>query len=247
MRDFMAGPDIGGDADWDGGVSGPFIDKEKQYIFAYQRKAEVSIINREVLPNDKIGSFQDFLNPAYKGKMVWQDPRIGGAGVNQLTAFYSKYGKDGLQKILVDQAPMLVKGQNDVADQLLQAGKAISIADVTEDALGQYRKAGVKINFEPVALGDVLLESHGGSLVSVLKNAPHPNATKVYVNWILSKAGQEVVTQAQPFDSRRKDVPPVSDPARRARSGVQYIDVHQEQNMLVTSREAQTLAKQLLP
>lgn len=248
LRDYMAGPDIGTDADWEGGLTGPMIDKDKKYVFAYLRKVgSTSIVNRDVLPNDKIGSYQDLLNPAYKGKMVWQDPRIGGAGINYAVAIYSKYGKDGLKKLLVDQAPELLKGQTDVADALVHGGKAISISDLSEDSLGQYRKAGVKINLETVLLQDIQFISHGGSLVTVLKNPPHPNATKVYVNWILSPAGQQVASKAQQFDSMRKDVPRVADPLRQAKAGADYVDLHQEQYMTNVVREAQQAAKQLVP
>ena len=35
------------------------------------------------------------------------------------------------------------------------------------------------------------LASHAGYRHSVLKNAPHPNAAKLLVNWFLSQEGQE--------------------------------------------------------
>ncbi|MBV8084077.1 MAG: extracellular solute-binding protein [Chloroflexi bacterium] len=248
MRDYMVGPDIGTDADWEGGLSGPFIDKDKQYIFGYLRKVgSTSIVNRDLLPNGPVGSYQDLLNPAYKDKMAWQDPRIGGAGINYATAIYSKFGMDGLKKLLVDQAPTLEKGQQETADAIVRGGKAISISDLSEDSLGEYRKSGVKLNLETVLLQDIQFVSHGGSLVLVFKNPPHPNATKVYVNWILSAQGQAVASSAQQFDSMRKDVPRVADPLRQPKSGVDYTDVHAEQNMLVTSKQAQEAAKQLVP
>ena len=40
----------------------------------------------------------------------------------------------------------------------------------------------------------------------VIKNAPHPNATKVLVNWLLSKDGQEIYSKAQGQATRRLDV-----------------------------------------
>ena len=47
--------------------------------------------------------------------------------------------------------------------------------------------------------------------MSVLKNAPHPNATKVFVNWYLSKEIQEDIVKAywktgMEVVSRRTDV-----------------------------------------
>ena len=54
----------------------------------------------------------------------------------------------------------------------------------------------------------------------MLKSAPHPNATKVFINWLLSKEGQELYTkQFWPFDqgfSRRTDVAPPEGPDAKA-------------------------------
>ncbi|MGH7771953.1 MAG: hypothetical protein ACREQA_06910 [Candidatus Binatia bacterium] len=40
----------------------------------------------------------------------------------------------------------------------------------------------------------------------VIKNPPHPNATKVFVNWLLSKEGQETWGKAHGQPTRRVDV-----------------------------------------
>src|SRR5262249_36774711 len=42
--------------------------------------------------------------------------------------------------------------------------------------------------------------------VSILNKAPHPNATKVYVNWLLTKDEQEAYARANVFTSARADV-----------------------------------------
>ena len=48
--------------------------------------------------------------------------------------------------------------------------------------------------------------SGGSGHLVVLKNAPHPNATRVFVNWFLSREGQEVYTRAMHQATRRLDV-----------------------------------------
>ena len=49
----------------------------------------------------------------------------------------------------------------------------------------------------------------GGS-VWIFKNAPNPNAAKLFVNWLLSKEGQTVWNEkALVENSRRTDVTPV--------------------------------------
>ncbi len=41
----------------------------------------------------------------------------------------------------------------------------------------------------------------------LIKNAPHPNATKVFINWFLSREGQAFVTKETDLESVRNDVP----------------------------------------
>jgi ABC-type Fe3+ transport system substrate-binding protein len=42
--------------------------------------------------------------------------------------------------------------------------------------------------------------------LAIIKNHPHPNATKVFVNWLLGKEGQEVWTKQMSQPTRRWDV-----------------------------------------
>ena len=51
--------------------------------------------------------------------------------------------------------------------------------------------------------------------ISVLKNAPHPNAARVFVNWWLSPEGQTAVNKAVGSPNIRKDVPDFSYEATR--------------------------------
>ena len=39
-----------------------------------------------------------------------------------------------------------------------------------------------------------------------IKNAPHPNANKVFINWLLSKEGQMLVSKETGLESVRNDV-----------------------------------------
>jgi ABC-type Fe3+ transport system substrate-binding protein len=43
--------------------------------------------------------------------------------------------------------------------------------------------------------------------ISVLKQNPHPNATIVFLNWLLTREGQAVFSQSLRMPSARVDVP----------------------------------------
>jgi len=42
--------------------------------------------------------------------------------------------------------------------------------------------------------------------LAIIKNPANPNATKVFVNWLLSREGQEIVSKALGQATRRLDV-----------------------------------------
>lgn len=42
--------------------------------------------------------------------------------------------------------------------------------------------------------------------MTIIKNAPHPNAARVFVNWLLGKEGQEIFSRGMGAATRRLDV-----------------------------------------
>jgi ABC-type Fe3+ transport system substrate-binding protein len=61
----------------------------------------------------------------------------------------------------------------------------------------------------PDEVGGVVADDGTGS-VALFSQAPHPNAAKVLINWLLSQEGQMAVSKQTGYNSRRTDVPPVS-------------------------------------
>jgi ABC-type Fe3+ transport system substrate-binding protein len=49
--------------------------------------------------------------------------------------------------------------------------------------------------------------SSGGGTISFIDRAPHPNAAKVFVNWLLSREGQINFQARDGSDSLRIDIP----------------------------------------
>ena len=71
--------------------------------------------------------------------------------------------------------------------------------------------------------------SHSGQ-IALIKDAPHPNAARVFINWLLSREGQievqRVLARVQPAESRRIDIPKHDVPADVKRvEEVKYLDL----------------------
>ena len=245
--DYMVGPDVGPESTWEGGWDRAFLDNERRYIFSFWLNITTDItINRDLLPTARITTFDDLLDPAYRGKIASQDPRVGGVGASFLTGAYYYKGREPIRQLLIDQQPFLARGNAEVAEQLVRGGRAISIAALSQDTLTQFQQAGVRLNLEDVVLEDIPSVSNGGQAPAVFKRPPHPNATKVFVNWVLSQPTQDLLAHELRQNATRKDVPPF-DPGDKPKEGVQYYHTQTEQSMSTTAREATQYARELLP
>lgn len=113
----------------------------------------------------------------------------------------------------------------------LATGKTPICFFCTSSEIARAKKQGL-----PIALFPVLREGAGftsavGNL-SVGNRAPHPNAAKVFVNWLLSREGQLTVQresvkhEIRSANSLRIDIPKdMVPPQLRLLEGVDYIDV----------------------
>jgi len=85
--------------------------------------------------------------------------------------------------------------------------------------------------------------SSGSSGIGVFNRAPHPNAAKVYVNWLLSRSGQVDWIKTQ-TNSRRVDVPPF-DPNGAMKAGQSYRNTQAEE-MIPHRQRIEQLAKEAI-
>ena len=85
-----------------------------------------------------------------------------------------------------------------------------------------------------------------GSLGAINK-APHPNAAKVYMDWLLSKEGQEGISKASGYPSRRLDASTAGLPdAVIPKPGVEYQE-NAKEKYVVLRDEIITYLKTIIP
>jgi iron(III) transport system substrate-binding protein len=125
----------------------------------------------------------------------------------------------------------LSRDYQQVADWVAQGSYPIALA-ATPNFVDKYVKSGVKIAFTgsdelpempdaPSALGG------GFGDVAIWNKAPHPNAAKVFLNWLLSKEGLTVYASAELQAPVRSDVE-VSGlyPYQLPKQGIKYLDTY---------------------
>lgn len=157
----------------------------------------------------KIDKPEDLLNPKLKGKIGIRDPYHTNGGTWSFGSLYKQMGPDFMRHFYGDMDLVLNMNPRQNADAVMRGDLAVGTG-ITTDVIARCKNAGGCENVRPVPFGYVV----GTRGVAVFKNAPHPEAAKVWVNWLLSKEGQQahVAEYAKVNDagaiSMRKDVEP---------------------------------------
>ncbi len=216
-----------------------FIDKEG-LLLAYQVEAVSPImINTDMVKPDEIKSFRDLLNPRWKGKIVVQDPTMGSAGTSFFFSLWELMGPDFTRELAKQDLTITKDGRLQV--EWLARGKYSISGTPSSDIKNEFIKAGAPVKVVQPAEGTLSSSSKG--VAGVLNKAAHPNATRVFVNWLLTKEGQTVMSQVSGQSSRRLDVSHEwVDPSILIQPGLKYIEADTEES-IQKKVELQTLSK----
>jgi iron(III) transport system substrate-binding protein len=183
---------------------------DPKYMWATARAIGVVIAyNKNTLSEDKAPkSWVDLLKPEFKGRRIIIQTSAAGTTFNQLYA---------LEKILGEKVlgPDYLKKLGD--QQLVQAGSA-QMTDMLvrgEALIGAGLDQTVAFQPSTIRNGIVSVYPTEGmpvatAPIAVLKNAPHPNAAKLFVDFILSKEGQQLfaIDLFQVYSVRKDIAPP---------------------------------------
>jgi len=107
-------------------------------------------------------------------------------------------------KRLVGQKLFVTRDLRLLAENLAK-GKIAITSGIGYSEFLPFIKANLPVTPLPVPK-EGLYVSGGYGHVTILKNQPHPNATKVFVNWLLSRDGQEVFSRGMGVGTRRLDI-----------------------------------------
>jgi len=159
--------------------------------------------NTNVAKPEELRSLDDFLNTKWKGKLGFLDPRTPGSGQSIWSFLWDVKGESYLKK-LVQQDLFVSRDQRQLADALAKGKLAIALG-VSFYTLEGFITANLPIKELP-KLKEGAPASNGSGVIGIVKNPPHPHATKVFVNWFLGKQGQELYVKVMRQSTRRLDV-----------------------------------------
>lgn len=186
----------------------PYVDKEKMVISFIAGTDPDYVVNTNLVRLDELKNYMDVLNPKWKGKIVMNDPTTAGSGLKWFglvvrASLGMEKGKEYMRN-LAKQEPAITRDQRLQMDWLAMGKYAIAIAPQRE-LIDEFQKLGARI--APVELFEIADISPGSGNVALINNAPHPNAARLFINWLLTKEGQTAYVQVFGSPSARLDVP----------------------------------------
>lgn len=204
-----------------------FMDPEQQTILRLANYVTNHIVvNTEYVKPDEIKNWRDLLDPKFQGKISTYEPTRAGSGWNTANFLQTELGDDFIRQLYVDQKPGISRDYRQLSDWMARGTYPISLG-LREAEIDALRADGFKVEVVP-SPSDVPAAVTAGFGLGVLMNqAPHPNAAKLFINWIASKEGQEAFLQGEKTASVRTDVDnswaqPYAIPAK----GVKFFDTY---------------------
>ena len=202
--EYMILPEVKDPRQWWGGHMWEDNVKTSRYIYSFSADFSVPpFYNANLIKPGDINAYDDLLNPKWKGKIGFFEPRVPSAGQGLWGFLMKVKGKEFLQR-LAEQNLFISRDGKQLADALAKGTLVVALG-LSQRFVDPYIKAGLSIK-PLLSLKEGMGGSNGFGTVAVIKNAPHPNAAKVYINWLLGKEGQELYGRALAQGTRRLDV-----------------------------------------
>jgi iron(III) transport system substrate-binding protein len=200
-------PEVKEPKNWRGGAL-EFVDPGRQLLVMTLIQRGTLYVNSNLVNPKEFSSYKDLLDPKWKGKIVGDDPRKSGTGQATFLFFYRhpELGADFI-RALSRQSLTLLKNYAQEVDMLGQGRFPVGIG-LSDSMIEERTKRGVPIVIvDPRQMkeGTPISPVSGG--LSLVNRAPHPNAAKLYINWLLSKEAQTIFARATGYISNRVDVP----------------------------------------
>jgi iron(III) transport system substrate-binding protein len=209
MGPYLVGPNASDASKWKDGKL-DFADRANEYIVCWVERVQIPfIINPTMVQIGEIKSWKDLLDPKWKGQMSMRNPSRAGAGLGHVLFWMTEIegGRQFAIDLLSKQEIVFSNDDRQMLDWTAQGRYPISIGPSGTQAW-EMKESGLPLELYPssaLAEGSYVTTSNGAAMVA--RNAPHPNAVKVYMDWLLSKEGQTIWSQVNGHPSRRLDVP----------------------------------------
>lgn len=226
-----------------------FADQAGQHnlVFATNIRTHIAV-NPQLVKKTDLSSYRDLLNPKWRGKIVMHDPTVLGPGQGTVKFWYAhpELGKEFVRKFFTEQNVTISRDSRQALEWIAR-GQYLIHTGLDDLQITELMAKGLAVSpVRPTEIKEIGDLNVGYSSVVLLNRPPHPNAVKVYLNWLLSKEGQTGFSRASGYPSRRLDVAHDHlDPAVVPREGNPYLAFYKEE-YLHFNKEVDNLVKELI-
>jgi iron(III) transport system substrate-binding protein len=158
---------------------------------------------RTLPPGQAPKSWEDLLRPEFRGKVGLKDAATAGTAYAEYFLIRERIGTLFWERMAL-QKPRIFRSADEVTDALLSGGILVA-GEMAGNALLSAQQDGKPIVGVYPAEGVPFIPGP----VAILARAPHPNAAKLFVDFALSQAGQELFRDLGSAYSARRGVAPL--------------------------------------
>jgi iron(III) transport system substrate-binding protein len=182
-----------------------FADKfkdDKGYWYLCRHALVAMGYNTKTLSADKAPtSWAEFKDKNWKDQIVTASPEYAGMAVQMVKAWHEMFGWNFLKGV-ADNGIMVVQGFGNSQDIMISGERPV--ASVHSGRMSRGIKAG-----QPVA---IVYPKEGAILISypiaVVKGCDKPNAAELFLDFVMSREGQDIIVKKGGYYPSRNDVDP---------------------------------------
>ncbi len=172
----------------------PFVDPVDKTVLALNSTYTSYVtVNTDIVKEGQLKSYRDLYSPQWKDKVVFFDPTVPSASLG-LAVFLMKDifglegGKDFFRQFAASR-PAITRDAAQQIDWVVRGKNPIGVG-VGSAVSSDYKARGAPVTINRFVEGGSI--NAGSGILEVPPNSPHPNATKVYINWLMTEEGQAV-------------------------------------------------------
>jgi ABC-type Fe3+ transport system substrate-binding protein len=185
-----------------------YADSDGKFVFMAQGDAGSGIgaINTTLVKAAEIKSWWDLLSPKWKGKLVMNDPKsVGNIGSWRFLYHDEDLGPKFLRRLAAETDVTFANDERQMMDWVGAGKYRVNVLAKMENTTNA-KKQGLPVT-QIFSEKEADAIATGSGHIALFKDAPHPNAAQLYVNWLLSRDGQLGWQRHTGRNSFRTDIP----------------------------------------